>query len=124
MLIEMKNDLTEMSKVRDAVSRFSEENHLNEEIQFTLDLCLEELITNIIKYAYQDKAEHSIQIKIGLHDDLLVLEIRDDGKPFDPTGTPAPDFDAPLEVRQIGGLGIHLVRSYVNSMDYKREGNH
>lgn len=123
MHIQIKNDLEEMSRLRDMVIQFSEENSLSEEIVFALDLCLEELVTNIIKYAYDERGGHAIQITLLQEKDLLVLEIRDEGRLFDPTQIPEPDLDAPLEERRIGGLGIHLVRSYVTSMEYRREGN-
>jgi anti-sigma regulatory factor (Ser/Thr protein kinase) len=121
MQIEIENDLSEMAKVREAVQQFSRKHHLNEEIIFVIDLCLEEFITNIIKYGYADQNRHVIQIRASLNDNCLLLEIRDDGQEFDPTKIPEPNLDAPLEERKIGGLGIHLVRNYVNSMEYRRE---
>ena len=123
MRVQIKNDVAEMQKLRDAVQIFCEQNQLSEDIVFVLDLCLEELVTNVIKYAHQDSAEHEIQIDLSLQEDLLILEITDDGRSFDPTQIPEPDLDLPLEERQIGGLGIHLVRNYVDSMRYKRKGN-
>jgi anti-sigma regulatory factor (Ser/Thr protein kinase) len=123
MQVQIKNDLTEMSKLRKAVQEFCEQNQLTQDLQFALDLCLEELVTNVIKYGYDKPAEHRIQIELFLREDLLVLEITDDGRPFDPTHIPEPNLDVPLEDRQIGGLGIHLVRNYVDFMEYKREGN-
>jgi anti-sigma regulatory factor (Ser/Thr protein kinase) len=123
MRVQIKNDLSEMTVLRETVQNFSEQNQLTPDIVFVLDLCMEELVTNIIKYGYDEPAQHQIQIDLSLLDGLLVLEIVDDGKPFDPTCLPEPDLDVPLEERQIGGLGIHLVRNYVDSMEYKRQGN-
>ena len=123
MRLQIKNELSEMSLLREAVQGFSEQNQLTPDVVFVLDLCLEELITNVIKYGYDQPAQHQIQIDLSLQQGLLVLEIVDDGKPFDPTNIPEPDLDVPLEERQIGGLGIHLVRNYVDSMEYKRQDN-
>jgi anti-sigma regulatory factor (Ser/Thr protein kinase) len=123
MRVQIRNDLTDMSLLRDAVQDFSEQNQLTADIVFVLDLCMEELITNVIKYGYEEPAQHQIQIDLSLQDGLLVLEIADDGQPFDPTRIPEPNLDVPLEERQIGGLGIHLVRNYVDSMEYKRQGD-
>jgi anti-sigma regulatory factor (Ser/Thr protein kinase) len=113
-----------MTILRKAVQDFSDQNQLTPDIVFVLDLCMEELITNVIKYGYDAPAQRQIQIDLSLQEGLLILEIADDGKPFDPTRIPEPDLDAPLEERRIGGLGIHLVRNYVDSMEYKREGDH
>ena len=106
-----------------AVVDFCAKHDLNDDIVFTLDLCIEELVTNIIKYAYVDRATHPIQIDLDFMEGQIVLEIRDDGRPFDPTQLPEPDLNVPLEERAIGGLGIHLVRNYMNSMEYRREAN-
>jgi anti-sigma regulatory factor (Ser/Thr protein kinase) len=123
MRVQIKNDLSEMATLREAVQDFSEQNQLTPDIVFVLDLCMEELITNVIKYGYDQPAQHQIQIDLSLDEGLLLLEIADDGRPFDPTRIPEPDLDVPLEERRIGGLGIHLVRNYVDSMEYKRLGN-
>ena len=123
MRMLIRNDLSEMEPLRSAIQQFSDENRLNADIIFALDLCMEELITNIIKYAYSDKNRHEIQVDLFLEGEMVVLEVRDDGNEFDPTKRPEPNLDLPLEERGIGGLGIHLIRHYVNVMEYKREGN-
>ena len=123
MRLTIQNDVTEISSLHESVLDFCEKHHLNEDIVFALDLCIEELITNIIKYAYSVRATHTIQVDLDLLEGQLILEIRDEGRPFDPTKIPEPDLNVPLEERTIGGLGIHLVRNYVNSMHYRREGN-
>jgi len=121
MRLKIRNDLEEMAGLRQAVADFAAQNSLSEDIVFTLDLCLEELVTNVIFYGYEDQNEHSIEVSLNLEDAVLILQIIDDGKKFDPTDLPEPDLDIPLEERKIGGLGIHLVRNYVDSMEYKRE---
>ena len=123
MKLTIQNDVTEISSLHQAVVDFCEKHQFNEDIVFALDLCIEELITNIIKYAYLVPAKRRIQVDLDLLEGQLVLEIRDDGRPFDPTQMPEPDLNVPLEQRTVGGLGIHLVRNYVNSMEYRREGN-
>jgi anti-sigma regulatory factor (Ser/Thr protein kinase) len=121
MRLKIRNDLEEMATLREAVAGFAQENSLSEDIVFALDLCLEELVTNVIFYGYEDQKEHSIEVSLNLVSGILILQIIDDGKEFDPTHLPEPNLDIPLEERKIGGLGIHLVRNYVDSMEYKRE---
>ena len=111
-----------MSTVHNAIVEFCGQHSLNDDILFTLDLCLEELITNIIKYAHEDRGKHLIHITLEKTENEVLLEIRDNGRPFDPTATAEPDLDVPLEERKIGGLGLHLIRNYVTSMEYTREG--
>ena len=112
-----------MDRLREAMHRFCEENRLHEDVVFALDLCLEELVTNVIFYGYNDKNEHWIEVTLDLQDNFVHVQIRDDGIPFDPTQSPEPDLDLPLEERKIGGLGIHLVKNYVDSIGYKRDGS-
>jgi anti-sigma regulatory factor (Ser/Thr protein kinase) len=123
MRLTIRNDVAEILSLHDAVVDFCGKHHLNEDILFALDLCIEELITNIVKYGYEVRGDQTIQVDLDLLNGQLVLEIRDDGRPFDPTQIPEPDLNVPLEDRMIGGLGIHLVRNYVNSMEYRREAN-
>lgn len=87
-------------------------------------LAVEELVTNCIKYGYDDTFEHWIHIGIRLSGTELVVVIRDDGHPFDPRSLPEPDTDLPVEERPIGGLGIHLLRNLFDALDYSRVDGH
>ena len=79
----------------------------------------DELINNIISYAYSDKEEHDIEIKIEFFGDRLSITITDDGIPFNPFEAKKPDTELSLEDREIGGLGIHLVRNLMDKVSYK-----
>jgi serine/threonine-protein kinase RsbW len=87
-------------------------------------LAVEELVTNCIKYAYDDSHEHRIRIAIHLSEVEMVVTIEDDGHPFDPRSLPEPDTGLPLEDRPIGGLGIHLLRNLFDTLDYSRLEGH
>jgi len=123
LLVKIKNDINEMIRLREAVQKFAEQIGLSQEVLFALDLSLEELVTNVIFYGFDDDKEHSISVELQLLENLLIMEIQDEGRPFDPTQKEDPRLDVPLEERQIGGLGIHLVRNYMDSMRYRRDGN-
>jgi anti-sigma regulatory factor (Ser/Thr protein kinase) len=120
MRLTIRNDVSELASLHHAVLEFCQKHQLDDDIAFAMDLCIEELITNVIKYA---GGTGLIELDLHIKEAQLILEIRDDGHPFDPTKLPEPDLNVPLEERRIGGLGIHLVRNYVNSMEYRREGN-
>lgn len=117
----IKNEQEEISVLADHIENFFASNHLPEETAFQLNLSLDELLTNIISYGYEDRAEHEINIKITLVDKHLSVEIRDDGIPFNPLKLTDPDTTLDIEERPIGGLGIHLVRKMMDKMDYWRE---
>lgn len=87
-----------------------------------LRLVGEEVVTNVAKYGFDPGTTPSLEVLLSLTPDEATLEFRDQGKPFDPLAQPAPDLDAPLEERPIGGLGLTLVRAMVDEARYSREG--
>ncbi|MFH1305097.1 MAG: SpoIIE family protein phosphatase [Candidatus Omnitrophota bacterium] len=120
--IIITNRISEIRRVSDLVTGFWKENGLPLEALHDVDLVLEEVIVNIISYAYDDKNEHEITLSIGLRGRRLFLEIKDSGRPFNPLEAPAPDIKGPVEKRGPGGLGIHLVRSLMDEVKYERRG--
>ena len=89
---------------------------------YVVDLALEEMVTNIIKYGYDDDGAHEIFVRINVTGDGIVVELEDDGHEFDPLSVPEPDKPKTIQERKIGGLGIHLVRNMASDMTYRREG--
>ncbi|WP_242012343.1 SpoIIE family protein phosphatase [Pseudodesulfovibrio cashew] len=89
---------------------------------FHLTLVLDELISNIITYGYADLDEHPIEVTIAKQDDMLTIRIEDDAEPFNILEAPEPELDTPLEERQrqIGGMGVHLVKNMVSHIKYQR----
>ena len=87
---------------------------------YLVALAIEELVTNCIKYGYDDKAEHIIDIVLSVRDGALSVEVIDDGHAFNPLEAPPPDLSVAMENRRIGGLGIHLLRELADEMRYER----
>ena len=86
-----------------------------------MNLVLEELVLNVINYAY-DESGHQVEVQLTCNEEDLVIEITDEGRPFDPLhDAPDPDMDSPMEERRIGGLGVYLVRTMTSEMQYRRE---
>ena len=86
-------------------------------------LIVEELASNAIEYGGKDGidvGQHELSVNIGITGDLLSLQFRDQGAPFDPLSTPAPDLDADILDRPIGGLGLYLIRQIAESTHYQR----
>jgi anti-sigma regulatory factor (Ser/Thr protein kinase) len=121
MRITLKNDLSEIHRVADAVILFGGENSFPDESISDITLALEEIITNIISYAYEDKEEHQIHVQFALEGPVLVLEVQDDGIPFNPLEVSEVDINQPFEERQPGGLGLFFVRNLTDEMAYRRE---
>lgn len=120
--IRLKNDLAELQRLEAALEDFGNANGLPRETLLDLQLIFEEILTNIVKYGYDDEAEHLIDIDMVAGKDAMTFEIVDDGRPFNPLAKPAPDLGTPLMERPIGGLGLHLVRSLTDSIHYLAQG--
>lgn len=121
--IEIPNKINELQTVEKFVENVAEEINLPVNIKYQIDVILDELVTNIISYGYDDKDDHIIKLIITYKDDLMTMELEDDGIHFNPLELPPPDITIPLEERPIGGLGIHIVKNLVRNIDYKRENN-
>lgn len=120
MRLLIRNDIREIERIADACQNFGEENGLSEKMVFDANLILEEIISNIIFYGYDDENEHEIVLEMNLDGENLKIRIQDDAKPFNPLESRTPDLDLPLEDRPIGGLGIYLTHKLVDNMEYKR----
>ncbi len=94
---------------------------LSPEVVFKLNLALDEVVTNIIFYAYDDEAEHQIQIRVALETEGVSVRVEDDGRPFNPLDATTPDLGVDVDERPIGGLGVHIVRSLMDALECRRE---
>ena len=120
MELTIPNHVTENAGVKKHFDTFCEHYDIPEDVRKKMCIVFDELLTNIISYAYRDDKEHSIGIKVELSPDRLKVSMVDDGIPFNPLGVEEPDMALPLEDRKIGGLGIHLVRKMMDKVSYRR----
>lgn len=121
LAIRLKNHLAELGRLADAITAFGEQQAWPPKTVFEVNLILEELATNVIRYGYDDGAEHEFLVQITAALGGMEIWLEDDGKAFNPLDLPKPDLDQPLEDRPIGGLGIYLVRKMTDRMEYRRE---
>jgi serine/threonine-protein kinase RsbW len=120
--IQLANQLSEIGRLADIVERFGADSGLPEETVFQINLALDEIVANVIRHAHGDNGHHEIVVRLEAHHDGVVAEVEDDGVAFNPLEAPPPDVDVPVEQRRIGGLGIHIVRTMMDSVQYRREG--
>jgi sigma-B regulation protein RsbU (phosphoserine phosphatase) len=118
--IEIGNDLANIGLVNEKFMEFSQANKLSPKITNPTRMAFDELLANIISYAYVDGTHHEIGIKVSLVNDSVVIVITDDGLPFNPFTREDPDTDLSVEDRGIGELGIHLVKNVMDEVYYKR----
>jgi serine/threonine-protein kinase RsbW len=115
--IRIANDLSEIARVADLVDGFGASNQLPHEVVFALNVSLDEVLNNIISYAYEDAGPHEILVRLELRSGIVDVVVEDDGKSFDPLLAPAPDLTAKL---RLGGVGLHFVRNLMDGLEYAR----
>ena len=86
-------------------------------------LVVEELVINIVDYAYPDGADDYLDVETSLTEDQITLRFRDGGVPFNPLEQAPPDMSLPMRQRQIGGLGIFMVSKKMDTMTYEYTNN-
>jgi anti-sigma regulatory factor (Ser/Thr protein kinase) len=119
-ILVIENDLSEISKLAVFVDELGKELSLTPELIFNLNLVLEEAVSNVILYAYGEEKHKEISLMAKISDGNLVFVLTDSGKEFDPTKVPDADITLSAEEREIGGLGIYLIRQIMNKVEYQR----
>jgi sigma-B regulation protein RsbU (phosphoserine phosphatase) len=118
--LSMKNDLSAIADIIQTFTEFAEENGLGTAIRRKINLALDDLLNNVVSYAYEDDAEHEVQLHVELSDKRLGITIRDDGIPFNPFDMITPKITEGVDDREVGGLGVHLVRRLMDDVTYHR----
>ena len=116
----IKNDISEISKLATFIEELSEELNLTPELNFNLNLVLEEAVSNVILYAYGKEVQKEITLLANMSNNNLIFVLTDSGKEFDPTKVPDADVTLSAEEREIGGLGIFLIRQIMDMVEYQR----
>jgi anti-sigma regulatory factor (Ser/Thr protein kinase) len=120
--VSLKNQLSEVKRLGDAVEHFSASNGLSAMLKFEINLVLDEIITNIISYGYNDNKEHHIDITMTTADDEFKAVIEDDGTPFNPLEQEQRQIKTGNTIEEVkaGGLGLLLVRNLADKIEYQR----
>jgi sigma-B regulation protein RsbU (phosphoserine phosphatase) len=119
LFTSITNRLENIAVVIGKFESFAARHNLQQETIQKINIVFDELLTNTISYAYQDELVHEIEIKIRCSREKLIVTIMDDGTPYNPFDQTGPDTSLSLEVREIGGLGIHLVKLLVDDYHYE-----
>jgi serine/threonine-protein kinase RsbW len=104
------------------VTQFCQTAGIPEKEQFQINLALDELFTNIISHGFPDDREHRVAFTVELRDGEVRLTIEDDGVPFNPLDLPAPDLKCALKEREVGGLGLTIIKAFMDRIAYRRKG--
>lgn len=122
--INIKNESEQLTTVSQKLEELTEKWEVDMAIAMNLSLCLEEALTNVIYYAYPEGVSGDIQITFALKEGSVSVGIEDEGIAFNPlTDSKAPDLEASVEDRQIGGLGVYFIKQFMDDLDYQRINN-
>lgn len=116
----LTNHQEEFAKLPAWLEQIATKLSWSQELMMQLNLVLEEWVVNVVSYAFQDELVHEIELRLWQDAEKILIEISDDGIPFDPTEQADPDLTIPVEDRAIGGLGIHFIRKTMDEFTYQR----
>ena len=116
----IKNKVSELEKVAQFIEEIGEELGLSMELQMNLNLVMEEMVTNVIFYAYPQDEEADIELLAKSDGKELTCVLSDQGKEFDPTAKEDNDLSVNPAERELGGMGIFIVKNIMNKVTYQR----
>jgi sigma-B regulation protein RsbU (phosphoserine phosphatase) len=119
--LSLVNNIQQISLLAGFMDKIATENGWKPDLAMQVNLALEEAVTNVMLYAYPQDTEGKVSLDVVLDNHRLRFTLADRGRFFDPTAAPEADTSASLEDRPIGGLGIHLVRTIMDDVSYKRQ---
>jgi anti-sigma regulatory factor (Ser/Thr protein kinase) len=114
----LHNDLAELARLAGWIEGWAQQG-ISPDLSFALQLCLEETVANIIMYGCAKDDRLEIAVELERNGGTLVARIEDTGRSFDPTRVPPPSFARSLAEAKVGGLGIHLMRSFATGIHYE-----
>jgi anti-sigma regulatory factor (Ser/Thr protein kinase) len=120
LTLQVRNTVDAIAPASGAAEEWLARQRVSPDVSFLVSLAIEELVTNCIKYGYDDAREHTIHITLSVADQTLTMLVVDDGHAFDPLTAPPPDLSLEMKDRPIGGLGIHMLRKLADDVAYER----
>lgn len=119
--ITLTNDIQQINALTSFIEECGEQFNLSADVVFNLTLAMEEMVSNVIMYAFADGVGHTFDVSVAHHSDRLIFTVIDDGRAFNPTEVPDADVTLKAEERSIGGLGIFIARQIMDDISYRRE---
>lgn len=116
--IRLRAELKDLKTIRQFVSEAALRAKVEPTFVYDILLATTEAVTNIIVHGYKNKPGW-IEVQVLREDDALWVVLRDEAKHFDPTFFPSPDLSSSLADRQLGGMGIHLIREHMDRLVYR-----
>jgi anti-sigma regulatory factor (Ser/Thr protein kinase) len=123
-IIHIKSRLSGVAIMNEQLAKMCKQWNISKDVAFSMNLALEEIVTNIINHGYGGREEYDIAIRFSLDKHNMRIQVKDSAPEFNPLDVEEPDdLGKPLEERNIGGLGIHLVKKFTDNFNYRRSKN-
>lgn len=126
MKLFYKNNFSSLTKLASDIEAFSTQNNIPQAVTYALNLCLDEVLTNIISYGRKNKSQDcQIEMDLITSDNQIIATMRDTGIPFNPLENAPnyPNLRSSIEDRCVGGLGVYFLEQYMDKVEYKRLNN-
>jgi anti-sigma regulatory factor (Ser/Thr protein kinase) len=118
----IRNEIPQLALLSAAIERIGREHALAQKPLAQLQVTLDEIVSNVIKYAWPEGGSHEIRIRIAVDAGKVKVDVADDGMSFDPRNTAPPSPPQSGQRRRPGGVGLHMVRQMMDSFEYTRIG--
>ena len=119
--VAVQQEIAEVQRVSGVFADLCRQCQVPPDTEGDVSLALEEALINVILHGCADEKPHDIQVCFSIESTEIILELEDDGIPYNPLNAPPPDLDVPIEQRKIGGLGVHLMKNLVDHLEYHYE---
>jgi serine/threonine-protein kinase RsbW len=113
----------QLDAIREFVKHASDDAGLDEAGHCAVEMAVDEACSNIVEHAYNGMNEGDIECTCDHNEEALTIILRDHGQPFDIDAVPSPDISNELEDRRVGGLGVFLIREFMDEVRYERLGD-
>ena len=110
-----------LDEIREFVAEVAREGGFTEKEIYSLQLAADEAASNIIEQAYAGVSNADLDVSCDMHGNTLTITMHDNGRPFDPSKVKQPNLKAGLSDRQIGGLGVYLMRKLMDEVHYESD---
>jgi serine/threonine-protein kinase RsbW len=118
--IHVGDNLAELERVQEFLSELWGSRGLPEDIEGSVSLALEEVLSNVLRHSRLDGRSCQIKVVFAIYPDGFEFEVSDSAPPYNPLLQPDPDVNAPLDQRERGGLGVFLVKRLADEVSYDR----
>jgi serine/threonine-protein kinase RsbW len=118
--LSIRNKVADLAIVRTTLDRVGKDQEIPSKAVMQLQVALDEILSNIVKYAWPGDEVHELHLRISVQDGGIEIVIVDDGAPFDPRAHVPREPPQPGSRRQPGGVGIQMVKQLVDGFDYAR----